>query len=366
MRWLAALAALAFAVPAAAQDDPAWAGVWEGKVGNSPVRLCVDVWPGGPARGAYYYLSALEPIQLSDYDGEGGWIEQAAGNDATALWEFTEQTGTRLRGTWRQDRRSLPFDLRPVTWTEGEWGGPCSSAAFLEPRVRPAAFAIEPATKDGWAYVRHLYRPPAHFREETSIEAFSFAPQQPGDAAINATLTAYRPRGAVGDEFLQCHAGQIASIGYDGFFDQLVEPRLVSRAFLTVAEHNDQSCGGTHPNTWTVYRTFDRDTGRPIDLYDWIGDPLGPDEARPLPTRLRDAVLASWPNDSDEGAQECRDVVASTDFWTLELARDGISFSPDLPRVVMACGDTVLLTWKDLDPYLDSEGRAGLARLRGD
>ena len=71
MRWLAALLAL-LATPAAAQDAPAWAGAWEGRVGTFPVRLCIDSWGDQPARGAYYYLSQLEPIALSEEDGEGG------------------------------------------------------------------------------------------------------------------------------------------------------------------------------------------------------------------------------------------------------------------------------------------------------
>ena len=148
------------------------------------------------------------------------------------------------------------------------------------------------------------------------------------------------------DAFLQCFAGQIGSLGIDGFFDQLVAPRMVSRNFLTVAEASETSCGGVHPNTSIVYRTFDRQTGKPVDLHDWIGAPLAPDEARVLPTDLREAVLARWPDDRgvDEGAEECREAVASQDYWMLELTLDGISFTPDLPRVAMACGESVLLT----------------------
>ena len=89
-----------------------------------------------------------------------------------------------------------------------------------------------------------------------------------------------------------------------------------------------------------------------------------------LPGGLREAILARWPSDDDteegtEFAEECREVVATSDYsWSLELARDGISFTPDLPRVVMACAESVLLEWPELELFLDAEGRAGLVRLQ--
>ena len=83
---------MTLSMPAAAQESPAWAGVWEGRVGTYPVRLCIDSH-GGPARGAYYYLSRLEPIPITEEDGEGGWIERMPEGEPSALWEFIEQNG---------------------------------------------------------------------------------------------------------------------------------------------------------------------------------------------------------------------------------------------------------------------------------
>ena len=40
-RWLAPLLAV-LATPAAAQEAPAWVGLWEGRVGTDPVKLCID------------------------------------------------------------------------------------------------------------------------------------------------------------------------------------------------------------------------------------------------------------------------------------------------------------------------------------
>src|SRR5690606_24333095 len=126
--------------------------------------------------------SRLEPIALNEEEGwEGGWTERAAGSDETAFWEMNDFDGRRIRGTWYQGRRELPIALDPVAWSEGEWGGPCSSAAFLAARVGGGEVRGEPAELDGWRYTRQSYRPAAHFADEVSIESFAFAPEQPGD-----------------------------------------------------------------------------------------------------------------------------------------------------------------------------------------
>lgn len=362
-RWLAACAALALAAPAAAQDKPAWVGVWEGRVGTSPVRLCIDVLGSdGRARGSYYYLSRLEPISLSDDDSEGGWTEQAAGSDETALWEFAEQTGARLRGTWRQDRRNLPFELAPVAWSEGEWGGPCSSATFLEPRVRSPEFATEPATLEGWSFTRHVFVPPAHFANDVTIEAFSFANEQPGDAAINAVLAGYLPRGVLADEFVQCFSGAIASLGHDGYVEKTVRPMLVSKPFLAFDEANSDYCGGAHPNHWQVMRAFDRQSGEEIDLFDWLGEARIDGEDAVIADPVRELVFARWPAEE----AECAEAATDTPYWSLGLARGGLIFMPDLPHVATACEARVTVEWRALEPFLDAEGRAGLARLQAE
>src|SRR5690606_17804914 len=153
---------LLLANSAAAQEKPEWAGVWEGRVGTYPVRLRIDA-DGGPARGAYGYLSSLEPIALTEEDSEGGWIEKSPDGEPSALWEFREQTGNELRGTWRQGQRSLPFDLAPLAWIAGEYSGPCSSDAFLAPRIAGGDVLGTPAELDGWRYTAQSYQPPAHF-----------------------------------------------------------------------------------------------------------------------------------------------------------------------------------------------------------
>ncbi len=82
---------------------------------------------------------------------------------------------------------------------------------------------------------------------------------------------------------------------------------------------------------------------------------------RTLSDRLHALVLARWPADAD---QECRELAAENEYWSLGLARDGLVFRPDFPHAMTPCEEPVTVGWQALAPFLDAEGRAGLARLR--
>lgn len=380
MRRVLAAALAMLAVPAAAQDAPEWVGVWEGRVGTYPVRLCIDQWGQQPARGAYYYLSRLEPIALSEEDGEGGWIERAEDGEPQALWQFVEQTVERLRGTWRQGRRSLPFDLKPVAWTSIDEGGSCGSDAFLAPRVAGGQLLSAPAELDGWRYTAQSYRPPAHFAEELFLESFTFPPEQPGDAAILAALAKELPGEGRSAPYLQCMGDSIAVNGRDGYYSNVAKPLLVSHDWLVTLESYDVYCGGAHPSHGYSHHTFDRQSGEEAELARWLGetaiehrtyegDEEGYDLVRPA---LRELILTRGVSDSEpvEGEDEsyeaeCREVAREQEFWTFGLSREGMLFVPSLPHVVAACQATYTVRWGELEPFLSETGRAGLTRLRG-
>ncbi len=362
MRCLLLAPALLLAAPAVAQQaDPSWVGVWEGRVGRFPVRLCLDSWGDDvPGRGSYYYLSQLEPISLSDA-GDTMWIERAPGSDKEAEWFFEQVIGDAARGLWRQGSRELRFELKRVPWSEGDWGGACSSAAYIDPRLSGGDVAEKPATLDGWEYAEHSFKPPAHLLEDVTVVTFTYPESRPGDAAINAALGTHLPRGGIGDDVYDCMAGAISSLGVDGFFELAVAPAMVSPEFIATEETSGSFCGGAHPNYYTVAHTYDRRSGEELDLFDWLGEPRSDGEDR-LAEGLRELIVARWPADAEA---DCRDLAVDADYWSLGLARDGLVFRPDFPHVATACEEAITVEWDALAPFLDSDGRAGLARLRG-
>src|SRR5690606_281996 len=269
----ALLAAVLLAAPAVAQDKPEWVGVWEGRIASYPVRACFDTWSeDGPGRGSYYYRSRREPLSLVEEDG-GRWTEHAQGSDTGATWQFTERSADRLRGTWRQGGRSLAFELNPVAWTEGEWGGPCGSEAYFTPRLLgPFEVRQRPGQLGDFAYEYHTLVPPEHFREDVTIETFQFTPEQPGDPEILAALRGRLPAGTMADPFADCLAGAISVHGTDGSYFEFLEPIMAAPAFLGVRESSETYCGGAHPNAYYTFLTFDRQSGAAVELFDWLSD----------------------------------------------------------------------------------------------
>lgn len=375
------LSALLAAAPVAAQESPEWAGVWEGRVGTHPVRLCIDSH-GGPARGGYYYLSRLEPIPITEEDGEGGWIERTPEGEPSALWEFVEQTGQELRGTWRQGSRSLRFELTPLAWTAPEYAGPCSSDAFLGPRIAGGEVLTRPAELNGWRFTEQTYHPPAHFAEEDGdLESFTFTPEQPGDARILAELAKGLPTGDYRDTYLQCMGDTIAVHGTDGKYWTRSHPEFVSDDWLTTMESYGMYCGGAHGDHGFYHRTFDRRSGEQLDPARWLNETAveyqtvsgGEGYFNVLPA-LTELILARSPSDVAPGdaatereayLEECRDSVGSWS-WRFGLSREGLLAVPIVPHVLGPCRAVFTVPWVELAAFLNEEGRAGVARLLDD
>ena len=381
MPWLGAILPLLMVAPGSVPDKPVWVGVWEGTVGTYPVRLCMDQWGDGPGRGAYYYLSALEPLSLTEDDDEIAWIEHGP-DDPDARWAFTQQSEERLRGSWTKASRRLPFDLKPIAWTKGEWDGTCDSAAFMGPRLLPGTIATEPEDVGGWRYTRQIYSPPRQFKDEVSAESFTFTPEQPGDSKILEWLASHLPRGTMEDDATECIAGAVASVGADGYFGEFLYPIEVGRSFLTVYENSDTYCGGAHPNAFFQYKTFDRQSGQEINLARWLNDAGREhhpaenelDSYDTLLPALRKLIVKHQPQEGFPEADthepgpldaECLEVAEEQEFWTFGFRREGMLFVPSVPHVATPCMGTFIVPWSELMPYLSAEGRAGVARLNG-
>ncbi len=361
--WAAVAALLATSIGSAAHgqggEPDRWGSVWQGRIGSYPIRLCFDAESGTQGRGSYYYMNQKQPIGLNGTREDGRWIEHAAGSDGSAdpVWRFSEATATSMKGVWQMGQRQLPFVLEPMEWSEGKWGGPCSSAAFLEPRMVPPQFKEAEKRLGDWAFVERSYVPPSHYHG-LRISSFSFPAVAPGDQAINRALFAYLPRGQVDDEFAQCLSGALLSGGIDGDYGKVVEPMFASDQFLTVAIANDAYCGGAHPNFWTEHRSFDRQSGKDVDLASWIGGTSSDGGTATLPAGLKTAVLTQW-----NGEAECREAVEGADYWDIALGQQGLSFTPSLPHAMTPCEDTFLIDWDKLGTFLTPEGRAGRARI---
>lgn len=365
-RLLGLVALLAPATGQAAEDAP-WAGIYDGTIGRYPVTVCLQSWGEGNALGVYYYHSQLKPIRLDGTDDPARWIEATEGNSRDARtgprWSLQGLGGDTITGTWRHGRRALPIRLAEIFDDSAADGFPCGSAAFMARRVVPAAFERTEDASDDFVFTRVRYKAPAHF-SDVSIESFAFAPSQPGDAAIGRELEAGLPRGAVEDEFIQCIAGALGSLGTDGFWEQSSSPAYVGKAFLAVQTSLGTFCGGAHPNFVSYQRAFDRQTGAEVKLENWLGAAAWGEaeyDLKPIAPALRELALKHWPDESDP---ECREAALDQSYWNFGLSADGFNLTPDFPHVLTACEETATVPWGEIEPYLSDEGKLARSKMR--
>jgi hypothetical protein len=360
------LAAMASSGLAQAAAPPPWLGVWQGTIGRLPVRACLQQRGGEYSNGSYYYMRQMKPIALEHQDN-GSWAERDEGSDAvTGTWTVAA-AGNRLAGQWRRGRITLPVALTRVALQPDE-EDPCGSNAYVAPRVRPLRLVSKPASSKGFAYTELNWLVGSSF-EDITLTSFAYRATRPGDAAINAALRVdpTRPEGEA--DYLGCIKGQLSSLGTDGSFAFSYEPALVTPEFLSVTANAGGDCGGAHPSESQWHLTFDRVSGRQVQLSRWFtsrgmvpGEPGDTSSVRQLTPALRALALKHFPFEQGEDS-ECRQAVSESDYWDLAIDRHGLAFEPSLPHVAQACGERALVPFAELAGFLSAEGHAGVARL---
>ena len=359
----AALVATGLAAPVRAAGGPAWHGVWQGTVGRLPVRACFADKEYG-SEGAYYYLRHLRAIPLEQLEKRGSTWAELDGRDAKRpRWTF-KAVGPVLSGTWSDGRNSLPFRLtRMAGLRPGQ--AACGSMLFNQPRLKRAPIATSKARIDGARYTKLTFQPGPPFPD---VEVVTFALDRPGPAAlrINQRLREPLREPAERSEWFRCMTASLAAVARDGAYHVAIEPVMITGRWLAAKHWQEGSCGGASPFNSSVSRAFDLKSGAEVDLLTWLNGravargSAGAGSPAALRPAFRQFILArTKPRDAD-----CREAVASEEYWDIGLRRTGLMFSPSLPRVVQACGEEILIPFGRLTPFLSPQGSAGVASLR--
>jgi hypothetical protein len=361
--WMFALAAL---TPSLAHADTGavWEGVWQGKVGNLPVRVCLTKQDGW-SFGAYYYLKHLKIIHLDQIGESKDWTEgeRYPENPAKPRWTFDKIGAQSLSATWQSGAKRLPITLTRAA-AIGEDEVPCGSAAFNGPRATPARVESKPAKLDGRPYTKLTFMPGPQF-SDVSIEGFVLDDKRPAVARVNAQLRARLPGIAGESDYLDCLASSLGAQGTEGDYSQSTTPSMITQNWLAATVEEGAYCGGAHPYSDSSSKSFDLRLGTEVNLQSWFG-PTGfttdKDGGGPITPALRTALLKR----ATKPEKECEGVLAEADFWGLGLTRQGMRFSPSLPRVVLACSEDVTIPYAELSGFLNAKGKAGVASVVAD
>jgi hypothetical protein len=255
------LALAAIAAPAPSAD---LAGIWEGNVGNLPVRACF-VRRDEDRFGAYYYLSRLQLIPLQAEESGSGFREGAGDDRNQPRWTIERVDAAELVARWSNSGRTLPVLLHRLAGQAGE-DSPCASFLFQRPRLAGVRTSSSRATVDGVGYTKLTLDPRGRF--DVHFETFALDGTDEATRRINAAVG----EGLAGDppSWFECITDSLGEGPLEGGFEESLTPRMITRRWLGVVHHWEGFCGGAHPDSSNTYRTFDLGNGREIDLHDWL------------------------------------------------------------------------------------------------
>lgn len=366
---LAIAAVLRVATPAAAAEKSNLTGIWEGTVGNQPIRACFNKADWGTF-GGYYYLSHLNAIPLQQPDGAPQiFIEGRDQNDAKSpRWLIENVADGKLTGRWSESTKRLLIQLTRMPGIKlGDFETPCGSMAFHEPRLRGVRMVPKPARRDGVSYARLVLDDRGHFGDEVAVETFALEGNSTAVRRINRRVTPSGPDDA--DGWLSCVTSGW-NYGPHGEWSETFKPRMFTRRWLTVSYELGYYCGGPHPDSSSDMLTFDRRTGAEVDLYEWLNARAAErviSRSRAVKaTKLRPAFRKLLLRGHVIKDAECREVLERSDYWGIELTRTAFVFTTTLVRVESGCSDEFPMSFAALPPYLSDAGKKNVAELQAE
>jgi hypothetical protein len=379
MRAGALFAALALvAAPAGAQEPPTEGRIWKGTLGDQAITACFS--EEFTRDGIYYLDGAREPLRLvKTEDNSPPTFTELAGrsDEIGAVWTMRAVEEGGLTGVWSKGEVVRQISLTASVVALPEYGTACETAAFLDPLLQGGTVTSRRESLGSAAYTVLDYIGPVRMGlEDYRVTSLALDPAQPGDAAINRALAAFLPNGTAKHAMGQC-VGLSLPGGYSGYAEEALVPILITPRWLGLRYSGTGYCGGAHPNHFDTIVVHDRKAGAEVDPSSWFKSGTlsfyeWGSEIEPKPTKrlvrapspdLWKAIAARWPSRAEESG--CGPPEEAFDSgWEIGLTREGPVFVPQLPFVIFACTEEVVLPWKDARPFLSAEGLAVMASLR--
>lgn len=338
----------AFVCSSASGFGAGYEGVWAGTIGKSQIRACFQEKDSN-----YYYLKHLRPISLLKSEQQSAtstqeWQERVGPPSQSAKftgsWTTKMVAPDRIEGTWfnptKADQR--PITLKKVGGVVMQYNVRYCDTTFLAPFQDLIQFSGKTGSLQGVNY---------RIINLSSIEGFEIPNQFPGAAAIN--------------EYIRTRLFERAKEAYScepdgqGWFSAL-KPTYWTKDWIVIEDNLPTVfCGPVaHGHTSNTKTTWDAHSGKVMDTWMWIQGgrdsarvPTGPDARPPGLLLLIDSRIAR---------DECRGILSTDAPYP---SADGLVFPVPYAFVRKHCDSDVLVSFKDIQPYLSPLGGKAIKRI---
>ncbi len=143
-------------------------------------------------------------------------------------------------------------------------------------------------------------------------------------------------------------------------YERAITAPMTGEPFLSLIASDYAECGGAHPSIGQLALTYDLGTGRPINWAEYLpADLIQPEElidagdgsqigATRSPALLDFYRTAAKAQRAERDCDEVLDGELSLVLW-IDAKQQGVAIAPtNLPHVVQACGETVVMKTEEL------------------
>ena len=341
---------------AAGEKGSPWAGTWQGQIGSAQVQVCVE--PDG--QDEYYYLRYKRGIRLESLQAKQPKTDtlelverSGAMRDAsvtTGLWTLKLDGQGGLGGIWRDPAKGKQFPIHlsrlayPLRGSDGRADhNPCP--AFHDPITQALKPVVSSAQFKGKPY---------RLLKTRDAQTFEVPPQVPHAVRINALTRKWLEAQAI-------HAYECV-LGGGGDWQSTLMPIVWTDRYLVLEDLLPEVfCGGAHGDYAISYITWSLQQGRAENTWLWLE---GGESALDAGSRrgasvtgnsLKRLLVGQHPRHVQ--GDECASVLDQMWVAAPYPTQSGLVFPTSFGHAMRACGDDVLLDWKQVAPYLSTSGK---------
>lgn len=350
-------------------SELAYAGIWQGTVGERPALVCFE-----PYGSSFYDQQTLHGLRLSEassqvYAGADGQPEMVSAwqvggwNSPQGSWIIDSADAQQISGRWRSADGSSAqaIQLSPLGGAplEGSCSHPDNAvasphSAFL--RYNGARIAADQRQQQPASYNGHDY----HQLNSLGGSAPQLPDEAPGAAGVNAFVEAWLQTQTA--NAWDCEMGARSLTGQQAAapeWQRSLTPILWNPHWLVLEDNLPATfCGGVHDTYARDWQVFELGSGQKVDVLDWLHT-TGTGFERQLSSALQQQIA--------ERQQASAEAECGPEYRISAYPQTtGMAFHLEYPHVMMGCNSEVVIPWAEMTPHLTAAGQQAAQSLRAE